>query len=273
MVHDTVEIDREPTMYFRQVAFHRVLMIGKDDHGEQGEYQQSTSSELHPANCEAVTQISSKEICSDEGANVFFERSGTRNWSMAPDTYSKSSIPTAMAKIIDFLNPKIHHYQSNLSSTSSCTINDQILIRVSKRDECDDNVSEPTPEGIHQDGTEVSSVTLIHRENVLKEKGSESRIWNLKQPIGHYATDGGDDDQGFWSNCLFNKALDSPWETIIFNDRKVKHEAREFHKAIKNLPAYRDVIVNFVRKPLLDGSDKMLVQQDTRGTVSYESIQ
>jgi len=62
-----------------------------------------------------------------------------------------------------------------------------------------------------------------------------------------------------WNNCLFDYALESPWETIIFNDRKVKHEARSFFRDEKNVPCYRDVIVNCVRKPLLDGSDTKLV--------------
>ena len=59
-----------------------------------------------------------------------------------------------------------------------------------------------------------------------------------------------------WENCLFDKALESPWETIYFNDRMVKHEVRPFHReAGRSGPCHRDVIVNFVRKPLSDGSD------------------
>ena len=59
-----------------------------------------------------------------------------------------------------------------------------------------------------------------------------------------------------WGNCLFDKALESPWETIYFNDRMVKHEVRPFHReAGRSGPCHREVIVNFVRKPLSDGSD------------------
>ena len=41
----------------------------------------------------------------------------------------------------------------------------------------------------------------------------------------------------------------------MFNDRMAKHETRPFDG---NRPALRDVIVNFIRKPLVDGSDKKL---------------
>ena len=58
-----------------------------------------------------------------------------------------------------------------------------------------------------------------------------------------------------WDNCIFNQALTNPWETILFNDRKVKHEARTFVKGTESITCSRDVIVNFVRKPLANGLD------------------
>ena len=45
----------------------------------------------------------------------------------------------------------------------------------------------------------------------------------------------------------------------MFNDRKVKHEVRRFFRNEDEELCYRDVIVNFVRKPLSDGSDTKLV--------------
>jgi hypothetical protein len=43
---------------------------------------------------------------------------------------------------------------------SNATINDQILIRFNK-DVTNISAQEPTPEGVHQDGTELSSVTVV----------------------------------------------------------------------------------------------------------------
>ena len=54
---------------------------------------------------------------------------------------------------------------------------------------------------------------------------------------------------------ILNYALQHPWETLYFNDRKLKHEARVFYGGDK---ATRDVIVNFIRKPLKDGTDVKL---------------
>lgn len=291
VVHQRLPPDPEPAMSFRLTASHRVLLkawlhedqvrtpskchqIGKSSTGNP-----ATSSTIVPkelgrrpskisfANCHSVVQISSKEICSDSGAKVYFERSATRKINMTSADYSKSSIPVAMAKINDFLQPLVHHEQANLNAQSPITINDQILGRIN-RDPYkgnEEDAAEPTPEGIHQDGTEISSITLIGRSNVKRGEGAESRIWALQQPTGNYSSDRYGElkattvGDGFnWDNCLFNKALESPWETIIFNDREVKHEARKFLRepGTEGRPCYRDVIVSFVRKPCRDGSDE-----------------
>ena len=66
--------------------------------------------------------------------------------------------------------------------------------------------------------------------------------------------------EGFsWDNCIFNKMLVTPWETVFINDRMVKHEVRPFLQEDENCPAYRDVIVNFLRKPHVDGTDMKIV--------------
>ena len=171
---------------------------------------------------------------------------------MAPDAYSKSSLPQAMAAINMILLPAQHQAQDNINTEHNVNINDQILIRVSRdKTEQDDSLS-PTPEGVHQDNTEISSVTLIGRYNVTQ--GGESRLWSLETPTGNY------DEDDFRSGSLddkliLNYALQYPWETIFFNDRKLKHEARAFFGGEKTT---RDVIVNFMRKPLKDGTDVKL---------------
>ena len=95
--------------------------------------------------------------------------------------------------------------------------------------------------------------------------GSETRIWTLDQPIGNYSstefgTLNGTPPDGFsWDNCIFNKMIKTPWETVLFNDRMVKHEVRAFLQEDETSPAYRDVIVNFLRKPHVDGTDLKIV--------------
>ena len=70
----------------------------------------------------------------------------------------------AITQFNNFLQPAHHHHdQINLHMNSNVTINDQLLIRITKEQPKDGyvNATEPTPKGIHHDGTEISSVTLI----------------------------------------------------------------------------------------------------------------
>lgn len=320
-IHKQLPKDREDTMAFRQISFHRVLLeeqdqmddeviefvglpeqvstltqsithnvsitshdltyISEDDESSLSELSDDervpapglrrslcrSNSSVSLAGCESVTNITGKEICSDDGAKVYFERSGLRKWNPPPTDFIDSSVPQAIAKLNDILQPMVHDDQDGCVNTDSkFTINDQLLIRVNKTA---DDVAEPTPEGIHQDATEISSVTLIGRSNVVSGKGGESRIWKMEQPTGNYDSDEfgkfvENSDLAVpgsfsWGNVLFNKALESPWETVIFNDRKVKHEVRNFFMGDKEDPCYRDVIVSFVRKPLASGDDKRMV--------------
>ena len=314
-VHKHVMRDREESMSFRQISFHRVLLNGEtvaeaDEDEEEDDAKKSSSVpgltdtdtdddassiglgrsvsgnslsssqsqaqaalptrrrlSLALARAESVTNLSTEEIVSETGG---VKRSGIRKWNLPPFEYVESTVPDAIARLLDFLQPREHDDQNNtLNTESKVTINDQLLIRVNKAVDVDLK-AEPTPEGIHQDATEISSVTLIGRDNVARDHGGESRIWTLDQPTGTYKSQSFgeidiDDDSnsnlnGFsWDKCLFNKALESPWETILFNDRKVKHEVREFFSQDKNEPSHRDVIVNFVRKPLSSGDDVMMV--------------
>ena len=220
---------------------------------------------------------------------------------MPPDVYSRSSIPNAMAAINMKLLPKKYHEQENINLEHPVTINDQLLIRqgfilffwtkgdlglvfaelkrvtpflifiivlnimnsyfrVQKKSDQSD-VYSPTPEGIHQDNTEISSVTLINRFDVTH--GGETRLWSNDTPAGNYTEDEfhqmGDKVRKqtqdfknlFYFFCILKLILDYPlqhqWESVFFNDRVLKHEARAFHGG--NI-ATRDVLVNFIRKPL-----------------------
>ena len=82
---------------------------------------------------------------------------------MAPDIYAESTIPFSMTTINKMILPEVHHYQENLNMVHSVTINDQTLIRITRNKSKHDDSYSPTPEGIHQDNTEISSVTLINR--------------------------------------------------------------------------------------------------------------
>ena len=245
----------EPELFFRDSSSHNVLL---DD--TKGLNQDSYIATNYPV----ATFIPKTEISSGNKAKVEMDRSGIRIWNMPPKGFSGSSVSVAMAKLHKLFLPENQHSQSHLDMLSNTTIDTQEFYRINKHLA---EHAEPSTEGIHQDGYEMLSVTLIKRHNVLR--GGETRIWNLQQPIGYYGNaDFGNDNnittvpdiEGFrWSNILFRKTLTQPWETLVINDRAVKHESRAFFSKEKGKPCYRDVIINNMRKPLLGGIDKMLI--------------
>ena len=211
--HDAVAIDAEPSMAFRQIAFHRMISGPECDVLEQ----------FQNAEGPAVTQIDEGEIASDQGARISTKRSGIKTWNMPPDCYALSSIPGALSRvnsiIIDLNTP--HEPQPRINHLSTSLILDQALIKINKTTSGEES---PTPEGVHQDGTEVSSVTLIQRKGV--ESGGESLFWSKEAPTGNY--DGINSNKepilppaGFtWDNLIAKQTLKEPWETIYFMDRR-----------------------------------------------------
>lgn len=250
-IHLGVASDPEPKMVHRQIAFHRILF----EQEKETKSNEETYLTILPAMAQAVTQIPEKEIAStaEEGSKLNHTRSGLRYWPMPPQDYSEhSSVPMAMALLNAELLPERHHPQANINHEHKTTVNDQLLIRTTRESLADESYS-PTPEGIHQDNTEISSVTLVGLRGVVS--GGESRVWKLETPTGNYSEDKFN-EMVVKNNLLLNHALRIPWETLYFNDRVVKHEARSFDG---ERPCTRDVIVNFLRKPLKGGEDKKMV--------------
>lgn len=172
---------------------------------------------------------------------------------MAPTSYQQGTVPLAMARINKVLLPEVHHFQENLNMDHNVTLGDQFLVRITRTKDMDESFS-PTPEGIHQDNVEIVSVTMIGRYNVTS--GGESRLWKLSAPTGNYKKSDylcGKMDH----HLILRHTLTDPWETIIHNDRKMKHEATILDGP---RPCVRDVIVNLIRKPLKDGSDVKLIK-------------
>ena len=148
----------------------------------------------------------------------------------------------ALARVNMILTPETHQPQDNINIDNEIIINDQLLIRTSRYPADEDEYS-PTPEGRHQDNTEISSVTLIGRYNVTG--GGETRLWDITAPTGNYDEEqfsrGEMDDK-----LILDHSLTQPWETVYFSDRKLKHEARAVTGEGPG-PWVRDVIVNFIR--------------------------
>ena len=129
---------------------------------------------------------------------------------MPPHLFVRSSVSLALARVNMILTPETHQPQDNINIDNEIIINDQLLIRTS-RYPADEEEYSPTPEGRHQDNTEISSVTMIGRYNVTG--GGETRLWDITAPTGNY------DEQEFSRGEMDNKlildhSLTQPWETV-----------------------------------------------------------
>lgn len=241
-VHANVATD-EGAMAFRQSAAHRLVATGP--------------AKFVHAQRPAVTKIPAKEVASSAAAKIRSKRSGNRVWPATPPAYGASTVPVALAEVQRLFLPERHAPQQGLNAASPHIVTDQVLIKVTKTgdgDQC------PTPEGIHQDGSEVSAVTMIRRDRVTS--GGETRLWSLDATTGNYCED--DECRALHphlpekpdvSLSLGMLTLKDPWETVLFRDRGLKHEVEAFDG---DRPASRCVIVQLTRKPLRDGTDTML---------------
>ena len=105
-------------------------------------------------NAPTVVQIPNDQIASSEGAAIKIDRSATRYWPES-HTFGHTGIPELLGRIITEITPHVHEAQPNLMVDHPLTVLDQLLIRITRTNNMDEGYS-PTPEGIHQDNTQVS---------------------------------------------------------------------------------------------------------------------
>jgi len=247
-IHADVEFDPEPKMHFRQMAIHRTLLT-EEENQKALPYRchiNGRKRSIKQARYNAVMRFDRDEI-----KDVLIKRSGERCWPMAPKSYRQSSVSLAFARLMETFIPDSFTGLPSTISKSKTVLQDQSLIRINKKT---DGMAYPSLEGIHQDGVEISSVTVVGSSNITQP--AISRLWPLSTPAGDYNEELFKSNKGPFGkeNCLFNRVLNN-WDTIIFNDRLVKHEGRPFDGL---MGAYRDIIVCDLRMPFSDGSDKML---------------
>lgn len=101
----------------------------------------------------------------------------------------------------------------------------------------------PSPEGVHQDGAELVVIMFINSENMAVH-GGESRIYDLAQPSGIIQ-----DEMQASKNRLLKYTMSLPFETIVLEDRRVKHDNMAVIPVEACRVAHRDVLVIWVRKP------------------------
>jgi hypothetical protein len=122
-----------------------------------------------------------------------------------------------------------------------------------------EHAGRPSPEGVHQDGGEITLVMAVNVNNVVPGTGT-NRIWSLEQPTGEYSEDDFQRNSpgGFRERNLLHEAgMSAPWECRIVLDRKVKHEGTAFEQRDPSKVAQRDTYLMFIRRPRTNGSDRL----------------
>ena len=192
-------------------------------------------------------QVDFGEYWKDANSNV-------RTWEPLSDWYGseKNSVYMAYQKLSHFL------IETSMDPSPGCVtagedgiyVSDHFCIRITKTPE-DDERAQPSPEGVHHDGSDIIMITLMNRKKLEKESG-QSRVWHKSHPSGPYSEDNFDNIK---NKCLKSFAMIQPYETLLAIDSKVKHEARAIKPLINDMECSRDVTVHWTRTPRLSGCD------------------
>jgi len=106
-------------------------------------------------------------------------------------------------------------------------------------------VESPTPEGIHQDGAFIVMITYINSQN-LGRHACQSRVYSMEQPAG--PLDEAGEEEARAKTRLQECNLRTPFETLVLNDREVKHDNLPIKRDDENKDAFRDVLVIWARE-------------------------
>lgn len=185
--------------------------------------------------------------------------SNVRSWEPLHEWYAseKNSVYMAYQKLSHFLiDPNMAPAPGSVAN-SNLYVSDHFCIRITKRPQ-DSEMAQPSPEGVHHDGSDIIMITLMNRENVEEGTG-QSRVWNSEQPSGPYLEK---TFENIKHKCLGNFEMMQPYETLLAIDSKVKHEARGIKPKLKNVECTRDVTVHWTRTPRISGCDTIGKRSD-----------
>jgi len=159
--HNQAPADICRHMSFRKTFVHRMDILQKSHFCDF----RDDRFEINCPQKHFYTEISKKEISDKiecEGRLVNTVRSGTRKWPKGSDDYQTSTIPYALSVVNSFFLPNVHQAVENLDMRSMKTIHGQAIVKVTKDSDLN-REQQPTPEGVHQDTTEISSVLFIEK--------------------------------------------------------------------------------------------------------------
>jgi len=190
--------------------------------------------------------------------------SSVRSWHTLPEWYGTetNSVYMAYQRLAHCLIDPAMPASPGCVDTSDLYMSDHFCIRINKKPE-DSSMAQPSPEGVHQDGSDIIMISFMNRENVDPSTG-QSRIWTMDQPSGPYPEE---EFASIRHKCLTDMVMSEPFETLLAIDSLVKHEARSIKPVIKDLPCSRDVIVQWTRTARISGCDTLGVNS---GAVAWD---
>jgi len=162
VTHSAMETDSEPAWHYRQISNQRNLLIEEEFQDCMSNHQFNEGKRtIRQAGCAAAHRFKEQIV-----TNFRY-----RYWPRPPKPYTNSSVTLATTRLMEMFIPEKFTDQSRTNIESKTVIQDQLLIRINNPV---GNLASPTPEGIHQDGTQITIVTLVGVHNVTQLR--ESRL-------------------------------------------------------------------------------------------------
>jgi hypothetical protein len=103
----------------------------------------------------------------------------------------------------------------------------------------------PTPEGVHQEGAQMVLIMYVNSRNMAPRSG-ESRVYSLEQDSG--VLDPAKSREARSRTRLFERNLVTPFEAVVVDDQRVKHDNRPIEVEDGAQAAFRDELVVWVRE-------------------------
>lgn len=214
-------------------------------------YKDNYGQEFRGCSCDAPVMYEVEKTQVDFG-ELLRNPPTVRSWECLPMWYGTptNSLYMAYQKLAYVLIDTSLPPAPNCEEDSPIYLSDHFALRITKKPG-DSDMAQPSPEGVHQDGSDIIMMTLVNRNNCRPDSGG-SRIWSMSQPTGPYQPK---DFASFKHRCLEDHVMTNPFETILAIDSRVRHEARPIHPIDPSLPCSRDVIVHWTRSPKKSGCD------------------
>jgi len=175
-----------------------------------------------------------------------------REFAEGSDDFIDSTVHVAMMKFVRFFLKEVHGGSGTekglgyISGSHQFRVKKDAEVAAPEKSANPDGTKKdcPTPEGVHQDGASVVIVTYINSKNLAPRAG-ESRVYSKDQAGGPLSRTTSVEARQI--TRLAERNLVTPFETILLNDREVKHDNKPLELFDPSQSGFRDVHVIWAR--------------------------